>query len=990
MKTVKSVTTQIKALIFLVAMLLIFMAILIIVSVSMHRRNQQEVDELYAKNVAVTLERTITSKFDQADLFIRDIADDYQSGYLTITTLGASIERRFKNQSFADSIVVADTAGNIVYWTGGVLPTNASISDRGYFQYLSANQSDSSIFSSPLKGKFTGNWLIPISRRLQNSDKSFAGVLVAAIKVNRIINMFEQIDVGVNGTISLRDENLLLIARCSRVQGNSGPTGENKMSDQFWSKYRLNNNEGTYTAIAAIDKVERAISYRKVGGTPFLLVVGRSRDDRIQLFIAEFGVPIWLVGLVLLVVIYTIRSLLKLSRAEKIILERTGELLRAKMETDEAKFLADQALDLARCGYWHVNYVEGGEYYNSSDRTAAIFGDPPHNNFKYHIMNDWLVNIAAVDKDFANNTLANYQAAVEGTTPKYDMIHPYRRPLDGKIIWIHVMGKITRLDDGNPKYMYGVAMDITEFKEMEAALVESERKLREAAQHDMNEAQRIAQIGSYVTDIKTGMWVSTETCDKIFGIDKTFNYTIENWNRLVAPESRDELLKYYYKIIEEKGAFYYEYEIIRPNSCERRWVLARGEFIFDDCGNPITLRGTIEDITDKKAIFDELISHRLNLESLVKQRTNELEDAIRSRGYFFACASHDLRQPLQALSLYAHELTLLEGDNIKSLGNKIVATTNSLGRLLTGVLSVSAIDAGEMKVKLIDFDISDIIKRVGSDCATSAAAVNLSVRCIPSALSVYSDPVIVERIVRNLADNACKFTPHGKVLIGARRQADKVKVVVQDTGPGIAGERIPLVLKEFIKGDTPTAGSGLGLSVANRFCDLLGSHLVTKSVVGKGCQFSFELPFSTRGYDPDANCLKSYAFSNDPSDVIIVIDDNVDIATSLANMLNTLEISSLPAYSLEHAIELLADSALIPCGIISDLALGEESGLVAIREIREIFSDRDIPAIILTGDLLAVRNIQANNKLLILEKPADQGKILEALARLHLLALKLQ
>ncbi len=990
MKLLMAPTSQIRRLIFFVSALLTCMAILVAVSISLQRSNHQEVDELYAKNIAATLGLLIATKFNHAEQLILDIADDYESGFIKQSSIEEAVSKKFGRQSFADSITVADRQGDVIFWTGGPVPSKANVSDKKYFQYAEYDSKSRIIIGNPIEGILSRNSVIPLVRRIKNRDNNFDGILIAEIEVKKIIKIFEQVDIGKNGTVSLHDNDMTIVARYSKVQGNSGPIGQNTMSDQFWSMYRKNPNEGTYTAIAAIDNVERSISYRSIQGYPFIVIVGRSKADGQQNFLTDIGIPLWLTGFIVLIAAYTIQAILKLSKAQKLILDSTIALKNSKDEIEKVNHLADQALELARCGYWFIDYGDGYDHYFSSDRTVAIFGDSPRDNYRYDIMNDWYNNIVSVDEEAARATLANYNAAVQGIVEKYDMIHPYRRPIDGRIIWIHVMGKVTRDGNGMPKYMHGVVMDITRLREMEAALIEIERIQRESAQNDMNEAQRIAQIGSYITDIKTGVWVATETCDKIFGIDGKFNHTIENWNSLVAPESREDLLKYYYEIIEDKGAFYHEYEIVRPNNGERRWVLARGEFIFDNFGNPITLRGTIEDITEKKAIFDELILHRLNLELLVKQRTAELEEAIRSRGYFFACASHDLRQPLQALSLYAHELTLQEVPEIKSLGNKIVATTNSLGRLLTGVLSVSAIDAGEMKVRTTDFDISDILNKIeiANDSVASAAAGNLTVRCISPAKGVHSDPVIVERIVRNLADNACKFTLNGKVLIGARRHDDKVKIIVQDTGPGIARDRIPLVLKEFIKGDAPMAGSGLGLSVANRFCNLLGSKLVIKSVVGKGCQFSFEIPISYDFTEVGATYNRFYSFTNDQSDVIIVIDDNVDIAKTLSDMLSAHEIKSLPAYTLEHAIELLADSALVPCGIITDLTLGANSGIDAIREIRDIFSDRDIPAIILTGSLLAVQNISSIEKLIILEKPADQGKIFEAMARLQLLSIK--
>ncbi|MBF0563397.1 MAG: PAS domain S-box protein, partial [Alphaproteobacteria bacterium] len=115
------------------------------------------------------------------------------------------------------------------------------------------------------------------------------------------------------------------------------------------------------------------------------------------------------------------------------------------------------------------------EHYISSERTAAIFGDPPRDNWRYHIKNDWYVNIEAADKTAAEASLANYVAAVEGRAPRYDMIHPYRRPSDGRIIWVHVLGQVVRNERGEPTHVYGVVMDITESKKNQENLVRAEK-----------------------------------------------------------------------------------------------------------------------------------------------------------------------------------------------------------------------------------------------------------------------------------------------------------------------------------------------------------------------------------------------------------------------------------------------------------------------------------------------------------------------------------
>ncbi len=147
------------------------------------------------------------------------------------------------------------------------------------------------------------------------------------------------------------------------------------------------------------------------------------------------------------------------------------ELKKAKEAATQSAFLGDQALELAQAGPWNIDFSEGGEYYISSPRLVEIFGDPPREGLRYHIMNDWYVNLEAADKILAQATLNNYQDALAGRASKYDMIHPYRRPIDGRIVWVHVLGHVVRdQQQGNPAHMYGVIMDITQQKLFEQEL----------------------------------------------------------------------------------------------------------------------------------------------------------------------------------------------------------------------------------------------------------------------------------------------------------------------------------------------------------------------------------------------------------------------------------------------------------------------------------------------------------------------------------------
>ncbi|MBK9440434.1 MAG: CHASE domain-containing protein [Comamonadaceae bacterium] len=144
----------------------------------------------------------------------------------------------------------------------------------------------------------------------------------------------------------------------------------------------------------------------------------------------------------------------------------------------------------------------------------------------------------------------------------------------------------------------------------------------------MNEAQRIVQVGTYLTHIPSGTWEGSAVLDEIFGIDASFSKTVDNWNSLIAPESRDELLAYYHQAEQVDGTFNHDYQVIRPADGQRRWVSARGEFSRDATGTPQFLRGTIQDITSRKEAEMVMQNYRDQLEALVQQKTADLQQLV--------------------------------------------------------------------------------------------------------------------------------------------------------------------------------------------------------------------------------------------------------------------------------------------------------------------------------------------------------------------------
>jgi PAS domain-containing protein len=163
---------------------------------------------------------------------------------------------------------------------------------------------------------------------------------------------------------------------------------------------------------------------------------------------------------------------------------RTRQLLdqvqASEAELRHINFLADSALDLTKAGYWHVP-LDGTGWYNSSERAARIFGDLPAPGHRYQIA-EWSQNVFAGDEEAAKATMEHFSAAIAGTIPVYDSTYAYKRPVDGRVVWIHALGHVVKNAAGEATDIFGVTQDITEFKMLEMALTGAKQKAEEATQ----------------------------------------------------------------------------------------------------------------------------------------------------------------------------------------------------------------------------------------------------------------------------------------------------------------------------------------------------------------------------------------------------------------------------------------------------------------------------------------------------------------------------
>jgi signal transduction histidine kinase/CheY-like chemotaxis protein len=392
----------------------------------------------------------------------------------------------------------------------------------------------------------------------------------------------------------------------------------------------------------------------------------------------------------------------------------------------------------------------------------------------------------------------------------------------------------------------------------------------------------------------------------------------------------------------------------------------------------------------------ETVSLRLENENLVdhlQEERDRAQTADRAKTRFLAAASHDLRQPIHALSLLVSTLAILgQRGNVPSgeardLASRAKSVVGNLSGLLNALLDISRLDAGIVTVANEAVELRELFRDLGNEFAAEAKQRGLEWRVVDSDLRVDSDPMMLKRVLNNLVSNAFRYTKEGGVLLGCRRRGDLVEIQVLDTGPGIPADQQAMVFEEFVQLQNPardrTQGLGLGLAIVRRTTELLGHPLRLVSRPGRGSMFSVTVP---KAGAVEATLQGSETL---PAGItapvgIMVVEDEKDVLDAMVRLL-TLEGHRVYAgrsaaeVRKTHAGALRTGDAPVDL-IIADYRLGRgATGLEAIQTLCSHIGRR-VPAIIITGDTSPSRLKEVSaSGVRILHKPIAGEELREAI-----------
>lgn len=399
-------------------------------------------------------------------------------------------------------------------------------------------------------------------------------------------------------------------------------------------------------------------------------------------------------------------------------------------------------------------------------------------------------------------------------------------------------------------------------------------------------------------------------------------------------------------------------------------------------------RQALQRVIELKLRADDLLDQLRIEKGIAEAARQEAEVANRAKTQFFTAASHDLRQPLHAMGLFAEALRQRTHEpEVAHLVNSINASVDALEGLFSELLDITRIDAGGVEVRPQAFEVDDILRKLRLHFEPTAFEKGLALNLRGGHRVVHADPLLVERILRNLVSNAIRYTNDGGVLVAARSRGDRVILQVWDSGLGIREEEQAKVFEEFYQvPNTPAVaahqrkGLGLGLAIVKRLADLMDAPITLRSQAGRGTVFTLELPV---GVKPAPQAVlppsKGPLGLTLAGRLVVIVEDEPAVRSGLEVLLQGwgAQIVSFESVAESSAWAAASDPAqLRPDLLIVDYRLEQgRNGVDAIVALRERFGAA-VPAIVVTGSTMSSLDKEAQEKNFhLLLKPVVPNKL---------------
>lgn len=610
------------------------------------------------------------------------------------------------------------------------------------------------------------------------------------------------------------------------------------------------------------------------------------------------------------------------------------ERQQAEAALREQEALLRMALNAARMGAWDWNIVTGEEKW--SKEVAAVFGANP-DGFQ-GTYEDFLQRVHPDDRAMMEQ--AQCRTLEEGA--EYNV--EYRILWEnGSIHWVNSRGNVVHDEQGRPLLLTGVTADITDRKQAEAALQEAEEKYRSIFENAADGIFQTAPNGEYISanPALAQIYGYASPADLIANLSHSIDTQL-----YVNPNRRAEFIN----LIEQHGMVSdFESQIYRRDG-QVIWISENGRLVRDETGKPLYYEGIVKDISDRKRAAEEIF-----------QAKEAAEAANRAKSQFLANMSHELRTPLNAIIGYSEMLQ----EDAEAGGysevipdlQKIYCAGKHLLGLINDILDISKIEAGRMDLYLETFNLQELIQEVAATIQPLMEKRHntFEVHCAADLTTMHSDLTKVRQILLNLLSNASKFTENGTITFTAQSPTTSVLFTVSDTGIGMTADQVAKLFQPFTQADASTTrkygGTGLGLVISQRFCQMMGGEITVSSEPGQGSTFTVHLPLHITEHPievPTTVEVDRAALLPDTLErtTVLVIDDDPSVRDLMVRYL------SKEGFRVETAANgqegLYLAQTLHPDAITLDVMMPKMDGWSVLSALKTTPDLADIPVIVLT------------------------------------------
>lgn len=485
--------------------------------------------------------------------------------------------------------------------------------------------------------------------------------------------------------------------------------------------------------------------------------------------------------------------------------------------------------------------------------------------------------------------------------------------------------------------------DVTARKQAEEELKRSEARLRLAT--------AAGRVGTWEWELPSNRIIWSESQYDILGLEPLAgNPSYEDWRRCVHPEDLAGVEEAIRLARDEGRDYHSEYRVTWPDGSEH-WVEGRGQFVRDEQGRPIRMIGVLADIHERKM-----------LEEALRVRASELVESDRKKDEFLAVLAHELRNPLAAIS-NAVQVVKRGGEtsNLQPWAWEITERqVANLSRLVDDLLDVSRITRGKLTLKKESVDFRAVLDRAVEAVRSliDTREHELTLHLGPGPLRLLADPTRLEQIFVNLLANAAKYTERrGKIVLSAEREQEHLVIRVKDSGIGLTPDLIPRIFDMFAQADQHRSqrgpsGLGIGLTLVRRLVELHKGEVSAYSEgLGLGSEFLVRLPAPLVHGVTTTTAIRGGAAPLPVQEIdrprVLVVDDNIDSAQSMAMLLSTEGYEVQVAFNGADALE--TAQRFLPQAVLLDICLPGLSGYDVASRLRRIHGLTEVLLIGVSG-----------------------------------------